>query len=83
MVNEEYPEESNSDRIGDLTELSYDLRDRSKDKVKQMDKTIICWKCGNLLTYNSQDIRPNVWHECPDDLIAATRNPNLDIKKQK
>jgi len=32
---QEYPEEeSNSDRIGDLTELSYDLRDRSKDKVK-------------------------------------------------
>ena len=55
----------------------------NKDKVKQMEKTIICWNCGGLLAYNSQDIRPNVWHECPDDIIAATRNPNLDIKKQK
>ena len=31
---QEYHEESERDRIGDLTELSYDLRDRNKDKVK-------------------------------------------------
>jgi len=48
-----------------------------------MEKTIICWNCGGLLTYSSQDILPNVWHECPNDIIAATRNPNLDIKKTK
>jgi len=48
-----------------------------------MDKTVICWNCGGLLAYNSLDIRPNVWHECPDGINAATGNPNLDIKNKK
>jgi len=39
-----------------------------------------CWRCGGLIEYEKNDIRPFVYHLCNDGMQAATRNPNM--KKQ-
>lgn len=44
-------------------------------------KEAICWNCNGFFEYDSQDMRPNIWHECPDGLLTATKNPNIKEKK--
>jgi hypothetical protein len=47
------------------------------------DKTSICWNCHAFFKYDSQDMRPNIWHECANDILTATKNPNLKEKKYR
>jgi len=48
-----------------------------------MDKEAICWRCNGFFKYDSKDMRPNIWHECSDGMLTATKNPNIKEKKHR
>jgi len=48
-----------------------------------MKKEAICWCCHGFFNYDSDDTRPSIWHECPDGMITATKNPNNKEKKYR
>ena len=41
-----------------------------------MPKTAICWRCREVFNYDVNDLRPFIYHLCPDDGLAANKNPN-------
>lgn len=42
---------------------------------------MICTRCKETFEYDNGDLRPYVYHKCPDGIFMGHKNPNL--KKQK
>lgn len=43
----------------------------------------MCERCKELFTYDKNDVRPNIWHECKDGIVFGIKNPNLKQEKRQ
>ena len=45
-----------------------------------MNDTLICWRCKGIFKHDKKDIRPFLYHDCPDGKMTANNNPNNEKK---
>lgn len=47
-----------------------------------MPMELVCWRCHQPFDADKQDIRPYVYHTCPDGVITAQENPYTKQSKR-
>lgn len=44
---------------------------------------IMCYHCKELFAYDTNDIRPYIYHACKDGSMVGHKNPNYGFSKQR